>query len=89
MCAVAVLTALVVYIAHWVGLPYYWQKSPTLTILLVIFGYWLLMNVSFHYYMAVTTHPGVPPEVINLNRFSIIFIKQKYDSNEKLENTVV
>lgn len=60
---VAVLTTAVVYIAHWIGLPFYWERSPVLTVLLVIFGYWLLINVVFHYYMAVTTPPGYPPEV--------------------------
>lgn len=63
VCGVAFLTAAVVYIAHWVGLPYWWEKSPVATVFLVIFGYWLLMNVSFHYYMAVTTKPGHPPDV--------------------------
>lgn len=63
MSCVAVLTAAVVYIAHWIGLPFYWHISPVCTVLLVIFGYWLLLNVVFHYYMAVTTPPGYPPEV--------------------------
>lgn len=52
-----------VVIAHLVGLPYWWEKSPLMTIFLVIFGYWLLINVIFHYYMAVFTPPGYPPEV--------------------------
>lgn len=60
---VAVLTTAVVYIAHLVGLPFWWQKSPIVTIFLVIFGYWLLMNVTFHYFMAVVTEPGYPPVV--------------------------
>lgn len=62
MVAVGVLTAAVVYIAHWIGLPFWWERSPAATICLVIAGYWLLINVVFHYYMAVTTKPGVPPE---------------------------
>lgn len=61
--AVAVLTTVVVVLAHWIGLPYYWEKSATATVLLVIFGYWLLINVVFHYYMAASTSPGFPPEV--------------------------
>lgn len=60
---VAVLTATVVYIAHWIGLPFWYNKSPLMALVLVIVGYWLLFNVIFHYYMAVTTPPGVPPEV--------------------------
>ncbi|XP_055317033.1 palmitoyltransferase ZDHHC16 [Sitodiplosis mosellana] len=60
--AVAVLTSAVVVIAHLVGLPYWWEKSPAMTIFLVIFGYWLLINVTFHYFMAVFTSPGYPPD---------------------------
>lgn len=60
---VAILTACVVVIAHWIGLSFYWQKSEVGTIFLVIFGYWLLVNNVFHYYMAATTSPGFPPEV--------------------------
>lgn len=35
-----------------------------MALVLVTVGYWLLFNVIFHYYMAVTTPPGVPPDVI-------------------------
>ncbi|KAJ6640315.1 Palmitoyltransferase ZDHHC16 [Pseudolycoriella hygida] len=59
---VAVLTATVVYIAHWIGLPFWYNKSPLMAFALVVVGYWLLFNVIFHYYMAVTTPPGVPPD---------------------------
>ena len=61
--AVAALTSAVVVIAHMVGLSFYWEKSPVMTIFLVIFGYWLLINVTFHYVMAVFTPPGHPPDV--------------------------
>lgn len=59
----AVLTFAVVFVAHWIGLPFWWGKSPALTFVLVVVGYWLLTNVSFHYYMAVVTKPGCPPDV--------------------------
>jgi palmitoyltransferase len=58
------LTASVVAIAYWIGLPYWWNKSPWVTVLLMIIGHWLLVNITFHYYMAANTHPGYPPEVI-------------------------
>ncbi|XP_048005288.1 palmitoyltransferase ZDHHC16 [Leguminivora glycinivorella] len=58
---VTVLTTAVVAIAYWVGLPYWWQKSPYTTVFLVIFGNWLLLNIIFHYYMGVATSPGYPP----------------------------
>lgn len=63
--AVAVLTSAVVVIAHLVGLSYWWDKSPAMTIFLVIFGYWLLINVTFHYVMAVFTPPGYPPNNVS------------------------
>lgn len=61
-------------IAHLVGLPYWWDKSPLMTIFLVIFGYWLLINVIFHYYMAVFTSPGYPPEVNHM--FYVLCVKK-------------
>lgn len=59
--AVVVLTTSVVCIAYWLGLPYWWLRSQHATILLLVIGHWLLANVIFHYYMAVTTSPGYPP----------------------------
>ncbi|XP_012261316.2 palmitoyltransferase ZDHHC16B isoform X2 [Athalia rosae] len=59
---VTLLTASIVVIAYWIGLPYWWQKSPAMTIALVIIGNWLLLNVSFHYYMGVTVCAGYPPQ---------------------------
>lgn len=60
---VSLLTASVVAISYWLGLPYWWERSPTMTVILLIFGNWLLMNITFHYYKAVVTPPGYPPEV--------------------------
>lgn len=59
---VAFLTAAVVFIAYWIGLPYWWNKSPKFTIVLLVIGNWLLVNVIFHYFMAAKTPPGEPPE---------------------------
>ncbi|KAL0902570.1 hypothetical protein ABMA27_000407 [Loxostege sticticalis] len=58
---VSVLTAAVVVISYWVGLPYWWQRDPYIATFLVIFGNWLLLNIIFHYYMGVATPPGYPP----------------------------
>lgn len=60
---VTVLTMAVVAIAYWVGLPYWWQKNTYITVCLVIYGNWLLLNIVFHYYKGVTTSPGFPPQV--------------------------
>ncbi|XP_045784844.1 palmitoyltransferase ZDHHC16 isoform X2 [Maniola jurtina] len=59
---VTFLTTAVVVIAYWLGLPYWWERSPYMTVFLVLFGNWLLLNVAFHYYMGVTTSPGYPPD---------------------------
>ncbi|XP_060515951.1 palmitoyltransferase ZDHHC16A [Cylas formicarius] len=60
--AVVALTASVVIIAYWIGIPYWWNRNYLICIFLVSFGHWLLLNICFHYYMAVFTHPGFPPE---------------------------
>ena len=57
-----VLTFSVVAIAYTVGLPYYWaNKGPYITIPIVAFGQFFFVNVVFHYYKALTTHPGRIP----------------------------
>lgn len=63
------LTAAVVVISYWVGLPYWWQRDPYIATFLVIFGNWLLLNIIFHYYMGVATPPGYPPNVRTLTIF--------------------
>jgi len=60
---VILLTTFVVIIAYWIGLPYWWNTNKPLTVILLILGNWLLMNVVFHYYMGVTTPPGFPTSV--------------------------
>ncbi|XP_016841678.1 palmitoyltransferase ZDHHC16A [Nasonia vitripennis] len=59
---VSILTALIVYIAYYIGFPYWWEKSPEFTIVLLIIGNWLLINVCFHYYMGVNVPAGYPPK---------------------------
>ncbi|XP_036325335.1 palmitoyltransferase ZDHHC16A isoform X1 [Rhagoletis pomonella] len=61
--AVSGLTIAVVLIAYWIGLPFWWQKSPKATVVLLIIGNWLLLNVVFHYIMGVITPPGEPPKI--------------------------
>ncbi|XP_057335439.1 palmitoyltransferase ZDHHC16A [Microplitis mediator] len=58
---VTVLTAVIVYIAYYIGFPYWWNKSPLITLVLIIIGNWLLVNVLFHYYMGVNVPAGFPP----------------------------
>lgn len=66
MVGVAALTTSVVSIAYWIGLPFWWAKSQLMTVFLLIVGNWLLLNVVFHYIMAVITPPGYPPEGVSL-----------------------
>lgn len=61
LVAVTCLTSAVVYICYWIGFPYWMNKSPVMTVILMIIGHWLLINVTFHYYMAAFTPVGVPP----------------------------
>lgn len=61
---VACLTSAVVFVAFWIGLPFWWNKSPTATVFLIMLGHWLLLNVVFHYWKACVTPPGNPPEAL-------------------------
>ncbi|XP_050497182.1 palmitoyltransferase ZDHHC16B [Diabrotica virgifera virgifera] len=60
--AVVGLTASVVVIAYWIGIPYWWNRNAFVCLVLIVIGHWLLLNISFHYYMAVVTLPGYPPQ---------------------------
>lgn len=69
--AVTCLTTAVVFICYWVGLPYWWNKSPEMTVVLLVIGNWLLLNVCFHYFMAAATSPGFPPTEQTFNAVGI------------------
>lgn len=69
--AVVTLIATIVFLCYYIGLKYWWDVSQEITILLVIVGNWLLLNVMFHYYMACATDPGHPPESEAYNAVSI------------------
>ncbi|KAL2730950.1 palmitoyltransferase ZDHHC16 isoform X1 [Vespula squamosa] len=58
----ALLKVCIVCIAYWIGLPYWWEKSPFMTIFLLLIGNWLLINVCFHYYMGINVVAGYPPQ---------------------------
>ena len=61
---VLVIFTLFIYvsIAWIVGFPFWYERSLIILILGIIIGNWILVNVSFNYYMALTTSPGSPPE---------------------------
>ena len=58
----SLLKVFIVSIAYCVGLPYWWNKSPTSTVILLVIGNWILINVCFHYYMGVKIMAGDPPQ---------------------------
>ncbi|RWS30817.1 putative palmitoyltransferase ZDHHC16-like protein [Leptotrombidium deliense] len=59
---VIVMLTVFVIIAYAIGLPYWLQRNQVVTAVALVLGNWLLVNVVFHYYMALTTPPGYPPE---------------------------
>ncbi|CAO1431493.1 unnamed protein product [Diamesa serratosioi] len=69
--AVTILTTAVVVISYWIGFYWWWETSRVMTVLILIVGNWLLVNVTFHYYMAAATSPGLPPTEIAYEAVSI------------------
>ncbi|XP_065556365.1 palmitoyltransferase ZDHHC16B-like isoform X4 [Artemia franciscana] len=64
VAGIAILLFFVVSIAHIIGIPFWWDRSPLATIIIISIGYWLLINVLFHYTMAVRTDPGHPDNLV-------------------------
>ncbi|XP_073997906.1 palmitoyltransferase ZDHHC16A isoform X1 [Rhodnius prolixus] len=62
VACVVLLMTLVIIIAYYIGLPYWWNRNPQIAVVLVIIGNWLKVNTLFHYYMGVVTSPGHPPK---------------------------
>lgn len=69
--AVVALISSIVFFCYYIGLPYWWALSQEISIFLIIFGNWILLNVMFHYYMACSTDPGQPPRSETYNAVSI------------------
>ncbi|XP_076069666.1 palmitoyltransferase ZDHHC16 isoform X2 [Oratosquilla oratoria] len=59
---VVILTSSVVAVVYGIGFPFYWNNHPILLWPLFVLGHWLLINVTFHFYMAATVSPGQPPK---------------------------
>src|SRR5690348_15658111 len=57
---VVVLISLVVIIAHLLGAPIWWYRSSSFTCVLIVIGYWILVNLSFNFVQAVMVSPGLP-----------------------------
>ena len=57
---VVFLVSTVIVIAHLIGIPVYWRQSPFLTLFLFGIGYWIIMNLFFHFVQAVRVSAGLP-----------------------------
>ena len=62
VAAVVFMISMVAFVAHALGLPFWWNRSPVLTLFLIALGYWLLVNIFFNFYQAVTVSPGQPTD---------------------------
>jgi len=60
--AVTLALATFVAIAYAIGIPFWAERSYFILIVGLTIGNYLLINVVFHYYMALTTPPGNPPD---------------------------
>lgn len=63
MISVLVLLVAFVIIAYIIGLSYWLSTNKAITFIAMIIGHWLLVNVVYHYYKALTVSPGHPPQV--------------------------
>ncbi len=75
VCMVVFLIGSITTVGHLIGIPIYWGYSPTLTALLFLVGYWILINISFNFYKGVSTHPGSPTD-LNLIPFRVAVCKK-------------
>ncbi|KAH6947371.1 hypothetical protein HPB50_018526 [Hyalomma asiaticum] len=59
---VTIVACTVIAIAYVIGIPYWWENNKGVLLVALVIGHWLLVNIVFHYWMALTTDPGTPPE---------------------------
>ncbi|XP_077544118.1 palmitoyltransferase ZDHHC16 [Haemaphysalis longicornis] len=58
---ITIVACTVIAIAYTIGIPYWWENNKCVLFVALIIGHWLLINIVFHYWMALTTNPGTPP----------------------------
>ena len=75
---VTVMTTSVVTIFYVCLLPHVYDISLAWTVFHLIFGHWLLVNIGFHYVMAVFTQPGTPPAQVCNTVKSFKFMGTKF-----------
>ncbi|XP_075733170.1 palmitoyltransferase ZDHHC16 isoform X1 [Rhipicephalus microplus] len=62
VATVTIVACTVIAIAYVIGIPYWWENNKCVLLVALVIGHWLLINIVFHYWMALTTNPGTPPE---------------------------
>lgn len=62
VATVTIVACTVIAIAYMIGIPYWWENNKYVLVIALVIGHWLLLNIVFHYWMALTTNPGTPPE---------------------------
>lgn len=63
VAVVLILLIFFILLAYLIGLPYWLNRNIYVAIIALTLGNYILINVAFHYYMALTTPPGNPPMV--------------------------
>lgn len=63
MVLVVVTLFAFVTIAYVIGLSWWLSKSYVISVIALMLGNWILVNVVYNYYKALTIPPGNPPEV--------------------------
>lgn len=59
---ISIVGSAIIAIAYIIGVPYWWHRNWCVLTLAIVIGHWLLVNIIFHYWMALRTDPGTPPE---------------------------
>ncbi|CAG7729050.1 unnamed protein product [Allacma fusca] len=75
VCLVCVLIFEVTFVAHVLGIPFWWDRSPVFTLILIVIGYWILVNILFNFYQAAAVSPGQPTEMNLLGVYSVTVCK--------------
>lgn len=77
MVLVIVTLFVFVSIAYVIGLTWWLERSYIIAAIALILGNWILVNVVYHYYKALTIPPGNPPEV-SMNSYDQVFYRPFY-----------
>ncbi|XP_064465552.1 palmitoyltransferase ZDHHC16-like [Ornithodoros turicata] len=68
VATITIVGSAIVAIAYIIGIPYWWNRNAYVLMIAIVIGHWLLINIVFHYWMALRTDPGTPPEGLLLSQ---------------------